>query len=123
MNSSSPLLTRRDFARSTLAATTVVASGAFPVFGADSPPRRVRVGLIGCGRVSGQYLSQLKKCPYAEVVSLCDRKPERAKQRAEQFNIANHYPNIDTMLEGVPFDFLIDTTDMQEHEGINRRAL
>ena len=100
-----------------------MASGALTAFGADPPPRRVRVGLIGCGSVSGQYLPQMKKCPYAEVVSLCDRKPERAKQRAEQFNIASHYPNIDAMLAGVPFDFLIDTTDMQEHEGINRRAL
>jgi predicted dehydrogenase len=116
-------LTRRDFAKSTLVAGAAMASGALTAFGADPPPRRVRVGLIGCGSVSGQYLPQMKKCPYAEVVSLCDRKPERAKQRAEQFNIASHYPNIDAMLAGVPFDFLIDTTDMQEHEGINRRAL
>jgi len=122
MNRSQPV-TRRDFAKSTLVAGAVVACGALPILGADAPPRRVRVGLIGCGSVSGQYLPQLKKCPYAEVVSLCDRKPERAKGRAEQFNIANYYPNIDAMLAGVPFDFLIDTTDMQEHEGINRRAL
>lgn len=123
MNSSALLLNRRDFAKSTLVAGAAVASGAVSVFGADSPPRRVRVGLIGCGSVSGQYLPQLKQCPYAEVVSLCDRKPERAKARAQQFDIADHYPNIDAMLAGVPFDFLIDTTDMQEHEGINRRAL
>ena len=123
MKSSSSLLTRRAFAKSTLVAGAAVASGTLSVMGADSPPRRVRVGLIGCGSVSGQYLPQLKKCPYAEVVSLCDRKPERAQRRAEQFHIANHYPNIEAMLAGVPFDFLIDTTDMQEHEGINRRAL
>jgi len=123
MNRSSSLLTRRDFAKSTLAAGAALATGVSPVLGADSTPRRVRVGLVGCGSVSGQYLPHLKKCPYAEVVSLCDRKPERAKQRAEQFGIANHFPNIDAMLAGVPFDFLIDTTDMQEHEGINRRAL
>ena len=114
---------RRDFAKSTLLVSAVVASGTLPVFGADSAGRRVRVGLIGCGSVSGQYLPQLKKCRYAEVVSLCDRKPERAKGRAEQFGVANHYPNVEAMLAGVPFEFLIDTTDMQEHEGINRRAL
>lgn len=123
MKSPTSLLTRRAFAKSTLIAGAAVASGAFPAAGAESPPRRVRVGLIGCGSVSGQYLPQLKKCPYAEVVSLCDRKPERAKQRAGQFGVAHHYPNVDAMLAGVPFEFLIDTTDMQEHEGINRRAL
>jgi predicted dehydrogenase len=123
MNSSFFPLTRRAFTKSTMIAGAALASGAWPISGADAEPRRVRVGLIGCGSVSGQYLPQLKKCPYAEVVSVCDRKPERAKRRAEQFGVANSYPSIDAMLNGVPFDFLIDTTDMQEHEGINRRAL
>jgi predicted dehydrogenase len=119
----SPLLSRRDFARSTFAAGAALASGAWPTSGAEVPPRRVRIGLIGCGSVSGQYLPQLKKCPYAEVVSVCDRRRERAQRRAEQFGIASHYPSIDAMLAGAPFEMLIDTTDMQEHEGINRRAL
>jgi predicted dehydrogenase len=65
----------------------------------------------------------LKKSPFVEVVSLCDIKPERAKRRAEQFNVAHHYPHIDAMLAGEPFEFLIDTTDMQAHEKLNRRAL
>ena len=123
MKRSSSLLTRRAFAKSTLVAGAAVASGTLSVIGADSPPRRVRVGLIGCGSVSGQYQPQLKKCVYAEVVSLCDHKSEWAKRRAEQFEVAHHYPNVEAMLAGVPFEFLIDTTDMQEHEGINRRAL
>jgi predicted dehydrogenase len=123
MNIPGPLTTRREFAKSTLLAGAAVASGALGGLGADAPARRVRIGLIGCGSVSGQYLPQLKKCPYAEVVSLADRKPERARRRAEEFGIAHHYPSLDAMLAGVPFEFLIDTTDMQEHEGINRRAL
>ncbi len=90
---------------------------------AEDEPKRIRVGLIGCGSVSGQYLPQLKKCRYVEVVSLCDRKYERAQRRGKEFNVENTYPSIDAMLAGVPFDFLVDTTDMQEHEGINRRAL
>jgi len=115
-------LSRRDFTKSTLLAGATVASGVLGVLAADAT-KRIRVGLIGCGSVSGQYLPQLKKCPYVEVVSLCDRKPERAVQRAREFKIETHYPSIDDMLAGVPFDLLVDTTDMQEHEGINRRAL
>ena len=117
-----PLVTRRQFTKSTFLAGSVLASGALVSMAADAP-KRIRVGLIGCGSVSGSYLPQLKKCPFVEVVSLCDRKPERAKRRAEEFAIANHYPSIEAMLAGVPFEFLVDTTDMQEHEGINRRAL
>ena len=91
--------------------------------GADVPARRLRTGLIGCGSVSNQYLPQLTQSPFVEVVSLCDIKPERARRQAERFKIAHHYPHIDAMLAGEPFDFLVVTTDMQEHEKINRRAL
>jgi predicted dehydrogenase len=85
--------------------------------------RKIRVGIIGCGSVSGVYLPHLSKSPYAEVVSLCDIKPERAKQRAGEFNVDNWYPHIDQMLEGVPFDLMVTLTDMQEHGRLNRQAL
>lgn len=114
---------RREFAKTTFIAGAAVASGAVSAFGADVAKRRIRTGVIGCGSVSGSYLPVLTKSPFVEVVSLCDIKPERARQRAEKFNIAHHYPNIDAMLAGEPFEFLVDLTDMQEHEKINRRGL
>ena len=122
MNTTSGL-TRRDFTKTTLLAGAAVASGALTAFAADAPARRIRTGVIGCGSVSNAYLPNLTKSPFVEVVSLCDIKPERAKRQAERFKIPHHYPNIDAMLAGVPFEFLVDLTDMQQHEGINRRAL
>ena len=65
----------------------------------------------------------LTKSPFVEVVSLCDIKPERAQRQGERFKITNTHPHIDAMLAAEPFDFLIDLTDMQVHEQINRRAL
>ncbi len=85
--------------------------------------KRIRVGVIGCGSVSGAYLPDLAKCPYAEVVSTCDIIPERAERRAKEFGIANHYPHINEMLAGVPFDLLVNLTDMQEHEHLNRESI
>ncbi len=123
MNSSSPNLNRRDFTKTALLGGAALASGAVTTFAADAPTKRIRTGLIGCGSVSGQYLPQLTQSPFVEVVSLCDIRYERAKKQGERFKVANTYPNIDAMLAGVSFDFLVDTTDMQEHEKINRRAL
>jgi predicted dehydrogenase len=85
--------------------------------------KKIRLGLIGCGSVSGVYLPHLTKSPYVEVVSLCDIISERAKKRAEEFNVANHYPSIEKMLAGAPFDLLVNTTDMQEHGRLNKIAL
>lgn len=99
-----------------------IGAAATPVFAQDKP-KRIRVGVIGCGSVSGQYLPHLSKSPYAEVVSVCDIIPERARSRAAEFNVPNHYPHIDAMLAGAPFDLLINLTDMQEHERLNKQAL
>lgn len=112
-----PAVDRRLFLGASLAAT------AAPALAADPPPKKVRVAVIGCGSVSGQYLPNLAKCPFAEVVAVCDRKPDRAEKRGNQFQVANRYPGIDQLLAGVPFDLLVNLTDMQEHEHLNRQAI
>lgn len=122
MNTSASPLSRREFTKATLLAGAAVAAGPLAVSAADSP-RRIRTGVIGCGSVSNAYLPVLTKSPFVEVVSLCDIKPERAKRQAERFKVANTYPNIEAMLQGVPFDFLVVLTDMQAHEQINRRGI
>ena len=116
-----PLITRRDFTRATILTTASLAASGLSA--AEAPQRRIRTGLIGCGSVSNSYLPELTKSPFVEVVSLCDIKPERARKQAERFKIAHHYPHIDQMIAGEPFEFLIVLTDMQVHEQINRRAL
>ena len=60
--------------------------------------RKIKIGVIGCGSVSTQYLPHLSKQPFIELVSVCDIKPERAVQRAREYNVPNHYPHIDKML-------------------------
>ncbi len=85
--------------------------------------RKLRIGVIGCGSVSGMYLPHLTKSNHVEVVSLCDIKVERAASRAAEFNIPNYYSHIDQMLTGTPFDLLVNLTDMQEHGRLNRIAV
>jgi predicted dehydrogenase len=91
--------------------------------GAAEEPAKVRVGVIGCGSVSHVYLPQLTKCRHVELVSACDIRPERAEAQAKRFSIPHHYPHIDRMLAGAAFDLLVNLTDMQEHEHLNRQAV
>jgi predicted dehydrogenase len=91
--------------------------------GAANAQKKIRVGVIGCGSVSTQYFPNLANCPFAEVVSACDIKPERAERAAKQHRIKNHYPHISQMLAGAPFDLFVNLTDMQEHEHLNREAI
>ena len=86
-------------------------------------PKRTRVGVIGCGSVSHVYLPHLSACPYVELVSACDIKPERAKRQAARFQIPHQYPHIEGMLAGAAFDLLVNLTDMQAHEHLNRQGI
>ncbi|MBO0938408.1 Gfo/Idh/MocA family oxidoreductase [Fibrella sp. HMF5335] len=95
---------------------------------ASAPEKRVRVGLIGCGSVSNMYLPHLSKSPFVELVSTCDIIPERAQQAAAKYRRSDgspldHYPHIDQLLAGAPFDLLVNLTNMQEHGRLNRLAL
>ena len=116
------LLNRRAFLRQ-----SAVALAAAPRLAraAAAPPasRKIRVGVIGCGSVSRMYLSNLAACPFVDLVAACDIIPERAKAAAEKFRIPNHYPGIERMLAGAPFDLFVNLTDMQEHEHLNRQAI
>jgi predicted dehydrogenase len=85
--------------------------------------KKVKIGLIGCGSVSGMYLPHLSKSPYVEIVSVCDIIPERAIKAAEKYKVPHYYSHIDQMLAGAPFDLMVNTTDMQEHGRLNRQAL
>ncbi len=106
-----------------LVSAAALAPGAQAAALSDDKTKRIKVGVIGCGSVSGVYLPNLSKCAYVELVSVCDIIPERARRRAEQFKVPNQYPHIDKMLAGAEFDLLVNLTDMQEHERLNRQAI
>lgn len=122
-----PPINRREFvgqsAMSGAAAAFTLAAWTAAAQEAASNSRKTRVGVIGCGSVSGRYLPHLKSSPFVELVSVCDIIPERAAQRAQAFEVPHHYPHIDQMLAGAPFELLVNLTDMQEHEHLNRQAI
>ena len=116
---------RRQFLHRSAAIGAAVAAGPLLARAADptTPARRIKVGVIGCGSVSRMYLPNLAASPFVELVSTCDIIPERAAAAAEKFAIPHHYPGIGEMLAGAPFELLVNLTDMQEHERLNRLAI
>jgi predicted dehydrogenase len=118
-------ISRKEF----LTSTTILGAGAFlaPMVGKSavlfSPQQKIKVAVIGCGSVSNQYLPHLSASPHVQLVSTCDIIYERARQQATKYKIPNHYPHIDQLLAGAPFDLMVTLTDMQEHGRLNRQAL
>lgn len=116
-------MNRQDFLRHTAMAGAAILLSSVEGFAITRPDKKIRVAIIGCGSVSGVYLPHLSQSPYVELVSACDIVYDRAKKRAAEFNIPNHYPHIDQQLAGPAFDLLVNTTDMQEHGRLNKIAL
>lgn len=112
---------RREFLEKTSLASSAYLLSSLQVFANDLT--KIKVGVIGCGSVSTQYLPHLSKSSFVELVSACDIILDRANVRAKEYGIPNVYESIEKMLAGAPFDLLVNLTDMQEHEHLNRLAL
>lgn len=115
-------LSRQEFLQRTAMAGAALLLSSLETF-ALNEQRKIKLGVIGCGSVSTQYLPHLSKSPYVELVSTCDIIYDRAKTQAAKYKIPNHYPHIDQMLAGPKFDLLVNLTDMQEHGRLNKQAL
>lgn len=113
--------------RSQFLQSTAMAGAAFLLYSLEglamAEKKKIKVAVIGCGSVSTQYLPHLSKSSFVELVSVCDIIPERAANRAKEYNIPNHFPHIDQLLAGPSFDLMVTLTDMQEHGRLNKQAL
>ena len=117
-------ISRQKFLQYTAAAGAATLLSSLESIALEAPQKKLRVGLIGCGSVSGRYIPHLQSSSLIELVSLSDIKYDRAVGRNEEYKVnAKTYRNIDEMLKGVPFDLLVTTTDMQVHRELNRKAL
>jgi len=52
---------------------------------------KLRVGVIGCGRISVRHFLSLKAIEDVELVACCDNKPERADESAKEYGIKAYY--------------------------------
>ncbi len=116
-------ISRQEFLKHTAMAGAAVLLSSLESLALSKAEKKIKIAVIGCGSVSTQYLPHLSKSPYVELVSCCDIIYERAKTRAKEYNIPNHYPHIDQMLAGAQFDLMVTLTDMQEHGRLNKQAL
>ena len=46
---------------------------------------KLKIGIIGCGRISVMHLVSIANSKYAELVACCDNKADRAKEVAEKY--------------------------------------
>lgn len=65
--------------------------------------KKLRVAVIGCGRISVMHLVPASNLEEAELVACCDNKPERAEACAKQYGI-KAYTDYKEMIENEELD-------------------
>ena len=117
-------ISRQEFLKMTATAGAAMLLSSLESFAKETNATKLRVAVIGCGSVSNRYIPHLQSSPLIDLVSLCDIKYERALAQKKQYNVnAETYPNIESLLKGVPFDMMVTLTDMQMHGELNKKAL
>ncbi|MCB5271135.1 MAG: Gfo/Idh/MocA family oxidoreductase [Candidatus Cloacimonetes bacterium] len=77
--------------------------------------KKVRIGLIGCGRIAKNHLDAVSQIPEAEFVAVCDTIPAKAKQVAEERGISKVYLDHHEMLAKEELDLVSICTPSGMH--------
>ncbi|MEV0647274.1 Gfo/Idh/MocA family oxidoreductase [Phytomonospora sp. NPDC050363] len=85
-------------------------------------PTPFRVGLIGCGNISGQYLSTLARLPGITVAACADIDPERAAATAREHAIPLA-TGVDELLADPGIDAVVNLTIPAVHATVTRAAI
>ncbi len=80
-----------------------------------------KVGIIGCGNISGIYLQAKAKFPILNIVACADIIPERAQAVAEEYDIAAI--SVQEMLDSDEIEIVINLTIPAAHASISSAIL
>ncbi|NMO95424.1 Gfo/Idh/MocA family protein [Paenibacillus lemnae] len=83
----------------------------------------VKIGLIGSGSISESHLQAYKANPKVQLVAICDLNEERARQKAEKFNIPNVYTDYNKLLGNSEVEAVSICTWNNSHAEISIAAL
>ncbi len=64
----------------------------------------IKLGLIGCGRISKNHFESIKEIENAEFVTCCDILEDRAKEACEKYNLKSYYTDYKEMLDKEELD-------------------
>ena len=81
----------------------------------------LRVGFIGVGNISSQYLNTIPQLPSLKIIGVSDINVERSEQVARENNVKSF--SVEEMLNSPEIDAILNITLPQTHASINLQAL
>lgn len=84
---------------------------------------RLKVAIVGCGKIADGHVGELQKMPDVEIVGVCDREILMAEQLAARFKIPFHNTDFAALLAERRPDVVHITTPPQSHLALSRQAM
>ncbi|NUK30274.1 Gfo/Idh/MocA family oxidoreductase [Parageobacillus sp. VR-IP] len=84
--------------------------------------RKVKVGIIGCGNISGTYLKSAKRFDSLEVVACADIDIEKAQKKAEEYNVPKAC-TVEELLADEEIEIVVNLTVPKAHAEVCLQAL
>jgi len=81
-----------------------------------------KVGLIGCGQISGKYLENARRFEAFDVVAVADARPEAAQARAVEYGVPRAL-SVDELLADPEIEIVINLTPHRAHGPVGLRVL
>jgi len=82
----------------------------------------VKVGVVGVGAISNQYLGMAKNFPIVEMAAVADLDPARAKAQAEKYGIPKVY-TVDEIFKDKSIEIILNLTVPKAHVPIGLKAI
>lgn len=83
---------------------------------------KMKVGIIGCGKISGIYMENCHRFDILELYAVADLDQGRAEEQAVAFNVPNVY-SVDEILADPEIELIINLTIPGVHADVCLRAL
>ncbi|GAC1648203.1 MAG: hypothetical protein NVS9B15_06870 [Acidobacteriaceae bacterium] len=76
---------------------------------------KLRVGIVGCGKIADAHVEEIRNAKAAELVAVCDIEPVLADQLADRYSVPHRFYKLEDMLASEPLDVVHITTPPSSH--------
>ena len=84
--------------------------------------QRMKVGVVGCGNISGIYFKAGERFEILDIVAAADLDIARAKAKAEEFGVPKAC-SVDELLDDPEIQIVVNLTIPNAHHAVSRQAL
>lgn len=85
--------------------------------------RKLRIGIVGCGKIADGHAEVVKHLEGAELAAVCDREPLLAEQLAVRYGVPAWYGDMGEMLARERLDVVHITTPPAVHLPLTRQCV